>query len=206
MNDNEFVKLFDTIITSSIWQEDDQTRILWITLLALKNKDGKVFADPRWLAKVANIPFNKCQQCLQKLQSPDKLSRTPDNDGRRIEEIQGGWFILNSKLYREKGRNIERKTYFREKKREQRARLKGKKQVVHKCPQCPPITETETETDKTKGFSFSSKIKAQLFPIAGKVCSKSSCRMPAVYKDVSGAYDTYKCQEHLPVEVKKVYG
>jgi len=205
MNDNEFVKLFDTIITSSIWQEDDQTRILWITLLALANKDGKVFSDPRWLAKAANIDYDDCQQCLQKLQSPDKLSRTPDNEGRRIKRIQGGWLILNHRLYRQKGRSIERKAYLTQKKREQRERDKKRQQLSTS----QPITDTDTDTDTDKNkrvFSSSIKTKAQLFPIAGKICSKEGCRMPAVYKDTSGAYDSYRCKEHLPTKVKEVYG
>ncbi|KKK63834.1 hypothetical protein LCGC14_2990260, partial [marine sediment metagenome] len=181
-----------------------QTRILWITLLALSNRDGQVFAATNRLAKLANIPVNKCQQCLQKLLGPDPDSRTPDNEGRRIERIPGGWFILNHKLYRQKGRSIERKTYLREKKREQRERDKVRQQGCQQMSTSQPITDTDT--DKTKGFSSSRRIKAQLFPLAGKVCSVSGCRMPAVYKDSSGAYDNFKCNEHLPAKVKEVYG
>lgn len=47
--------------------------------------------------------------------------------------------------------------------------------------------------------------KTKLFPISGRMCSKESCRMPAVYKDSSGSYDRYCCSEHLPVDVKERY-
>lgn len=47
--------------------------------------------------------------------------------------------------------------------------------------------------------------KTKLFPIPGKVCSKSDCRMPAVYKNDSGAYDTFYCTDHMPEAVRKQY-
>ena len=50
-----------------------------------------------------------------------------------------------------------------------------------------------------------SKPKLQLFPIPGKTCSNSDCNLPAVYKDTSGSYDHYKCREHMPEAVKKLY-
>lgn len=60
--------------------------------------------------------------------------------------------------------------------------------------------------EETKGASQTeSKGKTKLFPISGKVCSKPGCRMPAVYKDTSGAYDNYLCKVHLPDKVKIEY-
>lgn len=47
--------------------------------------------------------------------------------------------------------------------------------------------------------------KIKLYPITGKTCCKRDCRLPAVYKDSSGEYDTYYCAEHMPQEVKKHY-
>ena len=47
--------------------------------------------------------------------------------------------------------------------------------------------------------------KTKLYPIKGKTCSETGCRMPAVYKDSSGAYDWYYCAEHMPEKVKEIY-
>ena len=47
--------------------------------------------------------------------------------------------------------------------------------------------------------------KTKLFPIKGKVCSVKGCRMPAKYLDATGNYDSYRCGEHLPDEVKAKY-
>jgi len=45
--------------------------------------------------------------------------------------------------------------------------------------------------------------KTKLFPIPGKKCGQ--CPLPAVYKDSSGAYDSYHCLEHCPKAVKEKY-
>ena len=50
-----------------------------------------------------------------------------------------------------------------------------------------------------------SRKKQRLFPIIGKTCSREDCRLPAVYKDTSSAYDHYSCVNHLPEEVKELY-
>jgi hypothetical protein len=45
--------------------------------------------------------------------------------------------------------------------------------------------------------------KTKLYPITGRSCGK--CKMPAVYKDGSGGYDSYYCSEHLPTKIKAEY-
>ena len=47
--------------------------------------------------------------------------------------------------------------------------------------------------------------KQKLLPIVGKTCGVEGCRLPAVYKDISGNYDNYKCSNHLPEKVKELY-
>jgi hypothetical protein len=95
-----FVKLFSSILTSSVWSEDNATRIVWITLLALADKDGDVRSSPSGLARMANVSVEECQRALALFLAPDPESGTPDDDGRRIERREGGWFILNYGKYR----------------------------------------------------------------------------------------------------------
>ena len=49
------------------------------------------------------------------------------------------------------------------------------------------------------------KRKLRLYPIIGKVCGVRNCRLPAVYKDPKGAYDSYYCNQHMPEKVKEYY-
>ena len=85
-----FTKLFNSIITSTIWCEDDKTRIVWITLLAMADKTGSVASSVPGLAKSANVTIEECESALAKLMAPDKYSRTKDHEGRRVSLIDGG--------------------------------------------------------------------------------------------------------------------
>lgn len=105
-----YTKLFASLLTSTIWTEDDKTRIVWITLLALADKNGEVTATIPGLAKLASVPIKDCERAIQKFLSPDKYSRTKDDEGRRIEQIDGGWSLLNHAKYRELSSREEQKT------------------------------------------------------------------------------------------------
>lgn len=95
-----FTKLYSDIITSSIWSEDDHTRILWVTMLALADAEGFVPGSIPGLAPVARLTTEACRQSMAKLEAPDADSRTKDHDGRRVEPCDGGWMILNYAKFR----------------------------------------------------------------------------------------------------------
>lgn len=95
-----FTKLFSSITASTIWAARDQTRIVWITMLAMADQHGRVWASIPGLANIARVSIEACEQALDDLQSPDKYSRTKDYEGRRIEPIDGGWRLLNHGKYR----------------------------------------------------------------------------------------------------------
>lgn len=95
-----FTKLFTSITESTIWAEPDHTRLVWITMLAMADHAGRVWGSIPGLANRARVPLEKCEEALRSLMSPDKYSRTKDHEGRRIEEIDGGWRLLNHAKYR----------------------------------------------------------------------------------------------------------
>lgn len=95
-----YTKLFNSIVTSTIWTEDDKTRILWITMLALADQNGEVHASIPGLARLAGVSVSDAETAVNKFLSPDEYSRTPDNEGRRIAKIDGGWELLNHSKYR----------------------------------------------------------------------------------------------------------
>jgi len=109
-----FTKLVPEIIQSSIWNESSDIRIVWITMLAVKDKDGYVRGDAATLARLANVPKEVAVEALEKFQAPDEGSHTPDNDGRRVVKSDGGWIILNHHLYRSKDRSEYMRKYMRE--------------------------------------------------------------------------------------------
>lgn len=97
---NGYTKLFQSILASSIWSEDDQTRIVWITMLAMADKHGEVHASVPGLARMAGVPIAATETAIQRFLSPDPYSRTPDNEGRRLLPMVGGWRIANHAKYR----------------------------------------------------------------------------------------------------------
>lgn len=121
-----FTKLFASIVTSSIWCEDDKTRLVWITMLALADQNGVVNAAVPGLANAARVSIEDCEAALTKFQSPDQYSRSKTNDGRRIEPIEGGWRLLNHGSYRQKLSNIDRTEYQRIKQKEYRKKRSAK--------------------------------------------------------------------------------
>lgn len=117
-----YTKLFNSILASTIWRADNDTRIVWITMLAMANKRGIVEASIPGLADFARVPIDACQRALANLLSPDEFSRTKDHDGRRIKAIDGGWQLLNHGKYRDTLSAEERREYKRIKQREYRSR------------------------------------------------------------------------------------
>ncbi len=117
-----FTKLFSSIITSTIWMEDSETKIVWITMLALADKNGEVQGSIPGLARLAGVPVEACRAALEKFLNPDPDSRTKEEEGRRIEEIDGGWLLLNYAKYRKMASKEEQIAKATERTRRYRAR------------------------------------------------------------------------------------
>lgn len=118
-----YTKLFNSILASTIWREDDKTRIIWITLLAMANKEGIAEGSIPGLADLARVSIQDCEAALEKLKAPDKYSRTQEHDGRRIADCDGGWKLLNHGKYRAKMSADERRDYNRVKQQEHRQKV-----------------------------------------------------------------------------------
>jgi len=95
-----FSKLVPEIVQSSIWNESCEIRIVWITMLAIRDQSGYVRGNAETLARIGNVTQSAVEQALAKFQQADPSSHTPDNDGRRIAPAPGGWIVLNHELYR----------------------------------------------------------------------------------------------------------
>ena len=152
-----YTKLFGSIVASTIWREDDKTRIVWVTMLAMANYRGDVEASIPGLADMARVTIADAEKALVALQAPDPYSRTRDYEGRRIEQIEGGWHLLNHAKYRDKMGKDERREYLRRKQAERRARLKEEalgncQHGVNNCSDLStPSTHSYTDTDKSTG-------------------------------------------------------
>ena len=119
-----YTKLFSSIVTSTIWSEDSDTRVVWITLLALADANGFVASTVPGLARLSGVSLEACESALAKFQQPDKYSRSHDYNGRRIVLADGGFELLNHQKYRELRNEDDRRLQNREAQRRHRSRNK----------------------------------------------------------------------------------
>ena len=154
MTGDGFTKLFSSILTSSIWSEDDKTRILWITILACTDKDGFCQAAVPGLAAMARLTVQDTVTALARLEGPDPYSRTQDYEGRRIEKADGGWIVLNHGKYRDRERVERRREYQAEHIRNKRRKAAESELTdVNRCQQ--DVNKMSTGVDCSVSVSVS---------------------------------------------------
>jgi hypothetical protein len=96
-----FTKLDSNIVQSSIMLEKAEVFKLWIVLLATCESDGISRVSPVFLSSVCHFSIKDTLEYLSVLESPDELSRSLNNEGRRIKRVDGGYEIINYQKYRD---------------------------------------------------------------------------------------------------------
>jgi len=136
-------------------------------MLASKDRDGVVETSVPGLARRARVTIEQCEEALSKLKAPDPYSRTKDNEGRRIEDVDGGFLVLNHEKYREKDsieerrrKDAERARRYRERKKRERESRDGRdgerdgrdesRESLHTNADTDPYTDTNTSTNGQK--------------------------------------------------------
>lgn len=143
-----FTKLFGSILDSSVWEEADRTRLVWIALMAMADRDGVVQASVPGLARRARVPREDTEAALEKFLAPDPDSRTPDHEGRRIEVVRGGWRLLNHAEYRRRQSAEDRRDKAAARQRKKREREKASRDESRFVPESHTSHDiAETETD-----------------------------------------------------------
>lgn len=97
-----YTKLFSSLLNSTVWTEPIETRVVWITMLAMSDQDGNVHARAPGIAKAAGVSRPAVDAALATFLAPDPDSRTKDFEGRRIEETAEGFHLLNYEAYRDR--------------------------------------------------------------------------------------------------------
>ena len=59
-----FVKLFGSILNSTLWCSDLETKIVWITLLLLADADGNVWGAVPGIARQAGVSVDACRRAI----------------------------------------------------------------------------------------------------------------------------------------------
>jgi hypothetical protein len=155
-------------------------------MLAMADLDGFVASSIPGLAARARVTVEQAEAALQVFLSPDKYSRTPDHEGRRIKVVKGGWLLLNHEAYRKAIDAEAEKERKRDWAREQRSKVKG--DVVpfglH------PATNSESSEVASPSLSDSSGSdpeRATVVPRPGAIVAPDSLQL--------NAQQLVRCQE-----------
>lgn len=102
----EYVKIYASILDSSLWEEKPEVRIVFITLLAkMEPTTGFVkCATLERLAMLANVDIGAARVAVGILEGPDPVNPGQAHEGRRIKKVVGGWEVLNGPEYYQRGR------------------------------------------------------------------------------------------------------
>lgn len=95
-------KLFESMYDGTL-VEDWRALITFQQMIVLCNADGVIDVTTSALSRRTGIPLDIIEAGISILESPDKNSRTPDHEGRRLERLDDhrpwGWRIVNHKKY-----------------------------------------------------------------------------------------------------------
>lgn len=159
-----YTKLFSSIITSTIWSEDDATRIVWITLLACTDRNGEVQGSIPGIARLAGVSVEACRSAFDRFLSPDPDSRTKDDEGRRVEVIDGGWMLINHRKYREMASDADRAEKAAIRQRRKRERDRRNSVTQESRPRHAPVTPESHQIPQAEAESRSKEQKHRGIP------------------------------------------
>jgi len=103
-----YTPVFDSVFQGTLCGKYPDLPV-WLVLLALQQRGGIIDAHPSYIATISGLPQADIEAAIRKFCEPDPESRTPDNDGRRLEPLEGvgfGWRVINHRKYAEKARKM----------------------------------------------------------------------------------------------------
>jgi hypothetical protein len=96
-------KVFDTMYNGTLYGKWEAI-VTFQQMIVLCDADGVVDMTPEAMASRTSIPLEIIKKGISVLEAPDPYSRTPGQEGRRIELIDGhrpwGWHIVNHEKYK----------------------------------------------------------------------------------------------------------
>ncbi len=166
-----YSKVFRSIYDGTL-ADNWQALVTFQQLLILADGDGVVDMTIGAIHRTTGIPVDVLTKGIEVLEAPDRGSRTPDMEGRRIARIDAhrdwGWFLVNWDKYRKMTTREEKKEADRVRIQEQRnaqkakqtndvAECSGVSQGVADCSAASQVSQnvadvayTDTDTEKRK--------------------------------------------------------
>lgn len=98
-----WIPIYSGIVDSSLWDLSDEEIKIFLTMLAEKGP-GDIYTGSAYaLARSARKTEAQVLAAWEVLSGPDKLRKEKQaHDGARIQEVEGGWLLINAAFYRKK--------------------------------------------------------------------------------------------------------
>jgi len=145
-------KVFDSMYEGSLYGQWEAI-VTMQQLIVIADQHGVVDMTPAAIAGKTSIPIEIITKGIELLESPDEYSRTPDQEGRRIERLDEhrpwGWSIVNYLKYRQRGTREEKKQADRDRLANKRNATKANKNAhVAKCRKESRSVATNSEVSQ----------------------------------------------------------
>lgn len=147
-------KIFESIYEGSLYGQWEAI-VTFQQMIVLSNQDGVVDMTPQAIAARTSIPLDIISKGLKILHEPDRYSRSPACEGRRIELIDPdrpwGWRIVNHDTYRKISTLEDKRAADRDRMAAKRANSRGESQSVAESRKASSsvanVAHTDTDTD-----------------------------------------------------------
>lgn len=150
-------KLFDSMYDSTL-AEDWRALITFQQMIVLCDADGMIDMTPQALSRRTGIPIEYIKAGIEILEKPDPYSRTPDQNGVRIELIDDhrpwGWHIVNHEKYK----TLQDADTIRAQTRERVRKHREMKRTVTDGNDQKRHTDTDINKDKPKPHPDKAKV------------------------------------------------
>lgn len=142
-------KIFDSIYEGTLYGQWEAL-VTFQQMIVLCDADGMIDMTPQAIAARTSIPLKIIKKGIAVLEAPDPFSRTPDQEGRRIELIDAhrpwGWHIVNHEKYM----RMQDADMIRAQTRERVRKHRAAKDTVTVTDGNVSKRYTDTDTDKNK--------------------------------------------------------
>lgn len=121
-----FTLLWGKTLYSSLWLNGSkELRLLFFTMLMLKDSNGVVLSSVPGLVHASKLTLEEVEKALGELLAKDDFDTSGVEGGIRIRKIVGGWQVVNHDLYRFS--TAAKREFWRSQKAEQREKIAARK-------------------------------------------------------------------------------
>lgn len=205
-----FAKIYGSIFTGSLRGRSDEL-LVFVNILTHTTHEGVCDIHPNTIVDETGLSRTRVTRAIEVLSSPDKDSRSPDCEGRRIvllsEHRNWGWRVVNHDFYR----NLSKDDKYREKTKE-RVRNHRERQALRQFETLQHVTEalaplhpvsgsvsvTSSSSEGVQGGNGSTvHLQQPTPPFKGDLVYQSFCKFWNAYPKKAAIYDA----QHAWVEV-----